>query len=344
MYFIKYVAIYISIDSEGNAMNTIELTYTSSDDSITLKYDLATQHSVVEKWLMIWAEYHESMDRFSIESECSVTLKSLSYYHNQVLESCRTLVEDHNMELGEGWDSIPYNQQILNVLHADFAENAKFADIEAECTKVLTDLNHNIHTLEGAINGGYECFVTSSNSYSQSILRKPWEVTSMAAQLLTELDQAGKTSAFMEMHCLFLAYSTLGKDLETILKNDIELLESGKVEPKRTIGPWFSFNIPPKDGNISKEQESQINADNWQRMQKKANEEQIKEKFDVDVNDWIHVPGRHILGINNNGKRTDRDWFFANAGNCKLTQIVFATELLQANVVYEPTTDEYLFT
>ena len=79
-------------------------------------------------------------------------------------------------------------------------------------------------------------------------------------------------------------------------------------------------------------------------MQKKAEEEQIKEKFDVDVNDWIHVPGRHILGINNNGKRTDRDWFFANVEDCKLTQIVFATELLQANVVYELTTDEYLFT
>ena len=89
---------------------------------------------------MIWVEYHESIDRFSIESECSVTLKSLSYYHNQVLESCRTLVEDHNMELGEGGDSIPYNLQLLNVLHADFAENAKFSDIEAECTKVLTDL------------------------------------------------------------------------------------------------------------------------------------------------------------------------------------------------------------
>ena len=334
-------------------MNTVKLTYASGNESISLDYTLQTGYTVVHKWLAIWNEYYnrrEYQPTFTINSECPSTVLPIEDYHNVVLENCKKLVTVYNKTLPDGWDSVPYAQSLLNVIHDKFAAECielgelSEGDYDPELLALLRELNHNIHTLEGAINNN-----GTLQNYARSVLLEPWHVVHSdqsiedwpkSAALLTQQDQDAKSSGFAHRHCLFLAYATLGKDIEMILQdNHLDLITANNVEPKRSVSPWFTFNIPAE--GVTAERESELTHGRLEWYKEKSQEHDLVGTYGVDINDWIHAPGRHILAINESGSADDFDWFVERAHTCKIVKIDFDTEILNASVVYDEDADTY---
>jgi len=331
-------------------MNTIKLTYASGNESISLDYTLQTEYTIVHKWLAIWNEYYNRRDQlptFSINSECIATILPVEDYHNIVLENCKKLVTVYNKTLPVGWDSVPYEQSMLNVIHDQFAaETVELRETpeneyDPNLLVLLKELNHNVHTLEGAMENN------DVHNYARSILLEPWPVPNTSNEdwpkstaLLTKEDQEAKSSGFSSRHCLFLAYGTLGKDIEMIIQNEhLHLITDNQVDPKTTVSPWFTFNIPTV--GVTAEQEAELTTIHLNWYKQKAEEHDLLGTYGIDINDWIHTPGRHILAINESGSSDDFDWFVEKSSTCKVVKIEFNTEILNASVVYDEDKDSY---
>lgn len=309
-------------------MNTVTLEYVYDNEKLSLEYELFTEYTVVQKWLKLWKHYSTVDTTFDINSECPTTINSLDYYHNEVFTRCERLVKEYGVEIVDGWDKPPYTQEILNVIHDDFAENVVIIDSndDPEFKNILVELNHQIHTLEGAMQGG------GLHAYARSILKNPWRIEEdpEELQLLEESDQLNKQSGFIKRHCLFLSYASLGKELEMILNDDhIGLLERNEMVAKTTVSPWFAFCIPEQDDiEFDADEENRIRIE-WMREQA---ERYNIEQYGVDVNHWIHRPGRHIMGINNSGSQSDRQWFIKYGEKCSLNKIIFNTDIIKTTV------------
>ncbi len=310
-------------------MNTVKLIYAYGNESISLDYTLRTDYTVVEKWLKLWKFYKDAghVD-FKINSESPTTINSLDYYHNEVFVRCQSLVNQYGIDIVEGWDKPPYTQEMLNVIHDDFAENVNIVNSndDPEFKNILVELNHQIHTLEAAMSSN------GLHSYIRSVLKQPWHAEDDPQDLkyLTQDDQTSKHNDFTKRHCLFLSYASLGKDLEMILQDKhFHLLERHKMVPKETVSPWFAICVPHADNIITDTEQADKNRIEW--MNKLAKEHNIAQ-YGVDVNHWIHRPGRHIMGINHNGSQKDRQWFLKYGQQCILDKIIFDTDIIKTSV------------
>ena len=121
--------------------------------------------------------------------------------------------------------------------------------------------------------------------------------------------------------------------------NHLDLITENNVEPKRSVSPWFTFNIPAE--GVTAERESELTHSRLEWYKEKSQEHDLVGTYSVDINDWIHTPGRHILAINESGSADDFDWFIERAHTCKIVKIDFDTEILNASVVYDEDTETY---
>ena len=310
-------------------MNTISLIYKNNkEEKRKLTYNLFMDQSATQKWINMWVKFFESNEQFTVRSENPTIIKSLEYYQNDLYEKCYKLVNDYNIDLLKGWDNKNnYTQDFLNVLHDDFVENTNISS-DPEVVKLLNLVNHSIHTLESAMR-------TPQNykaNYFKSVLRWPWPDTVWAQAEIDENDQKGNVTWFKDEHCLFLAYATLGKDLNMILNDEhYDLIKTEQVMPKTKISPWMSFCIPYKDGNSS--DEYRINLDNSyieEFYNKAETKKDLLDEYNIDYKSWKHKPGRIVIGLNENGSMEDWYWFVDNSDEIVLSEIIFNTDLLNA--------------
>lgn len=286
------------------------------------------EQTATQKWINMWIKFFESKEQFTVRSENPTIIKSLEYYQNKLYEQCYKLVNDYNVTLLEGWDNKNnYTQEFLNVLHDDFVENTNISS-DPEVVKLLNLVNHSIHTLESAIRTP----VGSRVNYFKSVLRWPWPDTEWAQVEIDEKDQQGNVTWFNQEHCLFLAYATLGKDLYMILNDEhFDLVKTGQVMPKTKISPWMSFCIPFKDGISSAQQRLEWDNIGIDAFYSKAEtKKDLLDEYNIDYKNWIHKPGRIVIGLNENGSTQDWNWFVDNSDEIVLSELTFNTQVLVA--------------
>lgn len=295
-------------------MDKILIHYSGDNDaSRVLEYTLRN-NSTTDKFLSVWQYISQSKSTVESDIEWHIPSYDEQYYTNLIYSICQALESRHGVELPPGWQTPPYSSDYLNVLHEGFRVNQNDSTNSAY-SDLLHDLNLNIHQLEGFIyaeqagdvNPVIHSFMDFANSYKFDF---------------EETDASLLDTNYRNRHCIFMAYETLGKTLESVvIDNDLAILDNGVLMPKTKIGSQFSVCVPWS--NFSDHQMLQLNQSYCNQITDWCNQNNILEQYNVDHTHWLHQPGRVILA---DGHTTQSDWqWFVDQDNVILESVEFQT-------------------
>lgn len=301
-------------------MDTVTLTYIGDAGSRSIDYMLEN-NDTVDKFLSVWQHVTSNKDVFESDIEWHIPAHDADYYTNIIQGICQALTNEHGVQLPDGWQTPPYSTTYLNDLHEGFRVSQNSQDNTAYAN-LLHDLNLNIHKLEGFllaehsgdVNPVIHSFMDFANTYKFDF---------------TEADSMLNDVNYRNRHCIFMAYETLGKTLESVvMDNDLMILENQVLKPKTQIGTQFSVCIPY---NTAPENQLTLQAESYSdNIHTWCSANNVLEKFNVDSTHWLHRPGRVILGY---ADTTQDDWqWFVDQKDVRVQSVVFTTSKFNATI------------